>query len=657
MNRLADEQSAYLRHAADQPIHWYPWSDDPFERARRENKPVLLSSGAVWCHWCHVMAKESFYDADVAAFINEHFIAVKLDRDEQPDVDRRYQQAVAVMGGSGGWPLTVFLMPDRKPFFGGTYFPPEDVGGRRGFRSVLEGVRQFYAENRGAAEDFSRRLLDALKSPVSGAGELSPAMLADAEDAMVQQADPHDGGFGPAPKFPLSGAILFLTRRYVRSGSPEVGTVVRNTLARMALGGIHDHLQGGFHRYSVDAGWNVPHFEKMADDNAWLLRNYVEAWTVFGDPIFRITAEGIVRFVREVLAHADGGYSASQDADVTPDDEGGYFTWTARQMRDVLDDEEHELLTRCFMRQRGAMHHDPDKFVLSVARSLASVAQELGLETDRAEHLLERGQGKLLTARRKRESPLVDTARYASLNGMLITSLVLAARAFEDKELLASAKGSLERIFALRKKGDALFHAENVPAQLEDYVFLAEAALAVYEATADERCLAAAREVMAVCRARLWDADGGGFFDSENALLGLRLKPSDDMPHPAANSVAATVLIKLHRITDEEAYRTDAEAVLRACAPRAASMGLHAGAFFGALEMWYSGITLTLGVGAAGSVEAECMRRLLSLTIRHGDMPGPPVPCSPERCFEPPADDASVRAFIAAEYPGMSAGA
>lgn len=213
MNRLADEQSAYLRHAADQPIHWYPWSDEPFERARRENKPVLLSSGAVWCHWCHVMAKESFYDADVASFINEHFIAVKLDRDEQPDVDRRYQQAVAVMGGSGGWPLTVFLMPDRGPFFGGTYFPPGDREGRRGFRSILEGVRHLYAENRNAAEDFSRRLLDALKSDVRGAAELSLAMLADAEDAMVQQTDPYDGGFGPAPKFPLSGAILSRSAR------------------------------------------------------------------------------------------------------------------------------------------------------------------------------------------------------------------------------------------------------------------------------------------------------------------------------------------------------------------------------------------------------------------------------------------------------------
>ncbi|HSW64254.1 MAG TPA: thioredoxin domain-containing protein [Dissulfurispiraceae bacterium] len=657
MNRLANEQSAYLRHAADQPIHWYPWSDEPFERAGRENKPVLLSSGAVWCHWCHVMAKESFYDADVAAFINEHFIAVKLDRDEQPGIDRRYQQAVAVMGGSGGWPLTVFLMPDRKPFFGGTYFPPEDLGGRRGFRSILEGVRRLYGENRDAAGDFSRRLIDALKPEPPGAAELSPAMLADAEDAMVQQADPYDGGFGSAPKFPLPGAISFLIGRYARSGSPEVGTVVRDTLARMALGGIHDHLQGGFHRYSVDAGWNVPHFEKMADDNAWLLRNYVEAWAVFGDPIFRVTAEGIVRFVREVLAHADGGYSASQDADVTPDDEGGYFTWTARQMRSVLDVAEYELLTRCYMRQRGAMHHDPDKFVLSGSRPLASVAEELGTELSFAEAALRSGMQKLLSARLKRETPLVDTARYASLNGMLITSLVLAARAFEDMELLESAKVSLERIFALRKKGDALFHVDNVPALLDDYVFLAEASLAVYEATADEHYLAAAREVMALCRARLWDAEGGGFHDTDTALLGIRLKPSDDMPHPAANSVAAMVLLKLYRITDEEAYRSDAEAVLRAFVARAAAMGLHAGAFFYALDMWYSGITLTVGAGTAGSQAAECVRRLLFLTIRHGGMPGPPVPCSPARCFEPLADDTSVRSFIAAEYPGIATGA
>lgn len=657
MNRLSAEQSAYLRHAADQPIHWYRWSDEPFERAGRENKPVLLSSGAVWCHWCHVMAKESFYDADVAAFINEHFIAVKLDRDEQPDIDRRYQQAVAAMGGSGGWPLTVFLMPDRKPFFGGTYFPPEDLAGRRGFRSILEGVRRLYGENRNAAEDFSRRLLDALKPESAGAAGFSPAMLADAEDAMVQQADSYDGGFGAAPKFPLTGAISFLTGRYARSGSPEVGAVVRNTLTRMALGGIHDHLQGGFHRYSVDAGWNIPHFEKMADDNAWLLRNYVDAWTVFGDPIFRATAEGIIRFVLDVLAHPDGGYSASQDADVTPDDEGGYFTWTAQQMRDVLDDGEYELLTRCYMRQRGAMHHDPDKFVLSGSRPLASVAEELGMELSFAEAAMRSGMQKLLSARLKREAPLVDTARYASLNGMLITSLVLAARAFEDRELLESAKASLERILALRKKGDALFHADNVPALLEDYVFLAEASLAVYEATTDEHYLAAAREVMALCRARLWDAEGAGFHDTDTALLGIRLKPSDDMPHPAANSVAATVLLKLHRITGEEAYRSDAEAVLRAFAGRASALGLHAGAFFCALEMWYSGITLTLGTGRAGSPAMKRLRLLPSLTIRHGGMPGSVIPCSPVQCFEPLTDEASVRAFIAAEYPGIATGA
>ena len=295
MNRLVKEQSLYLRHAAGQKIEWYPWSEEAFAAARKENKPVFLSSGAAWCHWCHVMARESFEDEQTAKLLNERFICIKLDRDERPDVDRRFQQAVAAMGGGSGWPLNVFLTPEKQPFFGGTYFPPQQRQGRPGFKDVLMAVSDFYSKKKDEAESYAESVLTALKPGPIDAGDLRPEMLDHAERTILSLFDPSHGGFGSAPKFPMPGALEFLLRRFAAGGRPEAGEAARITLSRMALGGFHDQLGGGFHRYSVDEAWIIPHFEKMTDDNAGLLKNYCDGFSLFHDERFKIAAEGISR--------------------------------------------------------------------------------------------------------------------------------------------------------------------------------------------------------------------------------------------------------------------------------------------------------------------------------------------------------------------------
>ena len=409
MNRLAHEKSAYLKHAARQKIDWYPWSEEAFQRAQREDKPVFLSTGAVWCHWCHVMAEECFENDEIVQLMNRLFVNIKLDRDERPDIDRRYQQAVSAMGAGGGWPLSVFLTPDKKPFFGGTYFPPEDRQGRPGFKNVLGAVSNFYKVKREEAENYALEIMETLKPEALQPGELSESFLDDAATGMLSQADPENGGFGTAPKFPMPGALEFLIRRSFMGRSSSIGLAVRKTLESMARGGFHDQLGGGFHRYSVDASWIVPHFEKMADDNAWLLRNYCDAYSVFGDERFKEVAQGIIRFVRDVLSDPEGGFYASQDADVTPGDEGGYFTWTDEDLKRVLTDEEYRVLSLHFFHERGSLHHDPAKKVLFVVMEPGEIAEKLGMAEKAVAENIGRGKRKLLTERDARQTPFVDT--------------------------------------------------------------------------------------------------------------------------------------------------------------------------------------------------------------------------------------------------------
>lgn len=643
MNHLSNEKSPYLKHAASQKIDWYPWSDEPFLRAEREGKAVFLSSGGVWCHWCHVMAKESFENDEVAALLNELFISVKLDRDERPDIDRRYQQAVALMGGGGGWPLSVFLTPDRRPFFGGTYFPPDDRYGRPGFIKVLGSVHEFYQSRKGEAVEYGVRIMDALKAEVLEAGDLTRDSLEQAKIAMLEHFDARHGGFGASPKFPMPGALEFLLHQAATGKDSTAENAVKTTLDAMARGGFHDHLAGGFHRYSVDEAWFVPHFEKMADDNAWLLRNYIDAFALFGEERYREVAVGIIRFVREVLSDPAGGFFASQDADVTPDDEGGYFTWTDEDFKRVLTIEEYEVLSRRFFHERGALPHDQEKKVLCAAKEIREIAGTLGISEEAVATIIARGREKLLAERNVRETPFVDRTLYTSLNGMFITSFLKVYRVLGDAGLRDFALKSLDRILQERFIDGALTHTEEVPAVLDDHVYLIEALVAAHEATGDRAWLDRATAFMDQCLERFGDGEGG-FFDTEEEVLGARLKRVEDIPHPSANATAALLLIKLFHLTGREPYRSQAGKALRIFSVAVNEMSIHAGTYYCGLDAWFSMLKLTVEATPSSDL-AVAARRLTGpyTVVVYGEDKGRIVPCINETCYAPVTNNEELR--------------
>ncbi|MEK6768137.1 MAG: DUF255 domain-containing protein, partial [Gemmatimonadota bacterium] len=349
MNRLANEASAYLTSAAHQPVHWHPWSDEAFARSLAEDKPILLDIGAVWCHWCHVMDGESYEDPDLAAFLNERFVCIKVDRDERPDVDSRYQRAVQTLTGQGGWPLTALLTPDGEVFYGGTYFPPDGRYGRPGFRAVLERVLETFHQQRDQVAATAKQVRDHLGQALNEAsrGDLSPALLSQAAEKMARLFDWRYGGFGTQPKFPHPAAVEFLLARWWDTGEPWLRELAEKTLSGMARGGVYDQIGGGFHRYSVDERWVVPHFEKMSYDNSELLKAYAHAYAALGNPLYREVAEGIVGWSFEVMCDRErGGFAASQDADVGLNDDGDYFTWTEDEARTALSAEEWEIARR-----------------------------------------------------------------------------------------------------------------------------------------------------------------------------------------------------------------------------------------------------------------------------------------------------------------------
>ena len=586
------------------------------------------------------MAAESFEDEATAAVMNELFINIKLDRDERPDIDRRYQQAVAAMGGGSGWPLSVFLTPDRQAFYGGTYFPPEDRQGRPGFANVLRSVSEFYRTQKGSAEEYAARVVAALRPEALVPGDISRPQLSEAEQSMLAQVDLRHGGFGTAPKFPMPGALEFLVRRSTVSTTPEAGRAARRMLDAMADGGFHDHLGSGFHRYSVDEAWTIPHFEKMADDNAGLLRNYIDGYALFRDERFLDVARGIIRFTREVLSDPAGGFYASQDADVTPDDEGGYFTWTDQEFRRALDPDEYALLSAYLLHEAGSMHHDPARNVLFVSESLPALAARLGKQEHEVGLIVENGMKKLLDARRKRETPFIDTTLYTSLNGMMISSFFHAYNVLGEKEVGSFARMSLERILRKRLVRGTLLHAEDIPAVLDDHVNLIDALIAAYEATAETRYLKLADELMADCVKKFFDGAEGGFFDTEAEVLGMRLKRIEDVPHPSANALVIMVLLKLALLIDKDEYRRMADRSLRIFAEQALEMGVHAGSYFCSFDASFRMLELT--VEAKPDSDLARASRAFSgsqyTAIVYGEDKGRVIPCKGNVCFEPITD-------------------
>ena len=647
MNRLAQEKSAYLRHAAQQKIDWYPWSEEAFEKAQKEDKPVFLSSGALWCHWCHVMAKECFEDDEVARFLNEHFIAVKLDRDERPDIDRRYQQAVTAMGFKGGWPLSVFLTPEKKPFYGGTYFPLADSFGRPGFKTVLSSMSQFYKVKKEAVYENSRKFHDFLKQRTPRKGKQNQAYVDEAAKKMLENFDKLHGGFGSAPKFPMSGAIEFLLNRYFFKKDQVLEYALKKTLIAMASGGFHDQLGGGFHRYSMDEAWAIPHFEKMADDNAWLLRNYADAYSVFGDGFFKKVGEDIIYFTRKELSHPDGGFYASMDADVTPDDEGGYFTWTDEELRGTLTEDEYGLFALYFLHKGRTVHHDDRKFVLSVCMDVNDTAQSAGMDVEKVKEMLESTRRKLLAKREKRQKPFIDTAFYTSLNGMMISAYLKAFRAFGDGTLRDFALMSLEKILEMNVVAGRLSHCPGVNAILDDYIHIIDAIISAYEVSGGRNYLDRARGVMDACLERFWDREGGGFFDTEEEVVGMRFKGIEDVPQPSANGLAAIVLLKLAHMLNDEKYRQYTERLLDVFSSDARFMEIHGGYYFCGLDAFYH--MLKLGINA--SPDSELAKSVLSIwypysCIVYGDDTGSIIPCVRDTCYEPVDGPEQLKQFV-----------
>lgn len=651
MNRLSKENSAYLRHASDQKIDWYPWSDEAFLKAGSEDKPVFLSTGAVWCHWCHVMAKESFEDENVASILNEKFICIKLDRDERPDIDRRYQQAVSAMGSGSGWPLSVFLTPDKKPFYGGTYFPPDDSYGRTGFKKVLMAVSELYRSRRDDVNDYTLRVLSFLKEKPLAYGETDIKSIDDAVSKMINEFDPVNGGFGTSPKFPMPGAIGFLMSRYFFTRDDLLGNAVKKTLSSMASGGFYDQLGGGFHRYSVDESWIVPHFEKMTDDNAWLLRNYADAYSLFKDERFRDIAKGIINFIKEILSDPEGGFYTSQDADVSPDDEGGYFLWKEDEFRKILDDEEFKVLSIYFLNKQGAMHHDPSKMVIKLWMTLKDLPEKTGLDIGKITDIIRTGKSKLLSERQLRVMPFIDKAMYTSINGMLISSLLNAYEILHDPAIRDLAIKSLDRIMLRHYKNGELSHIEGVKALLDDYVHITEALISAYEITALRSYVSLAEEIMNVCIDRLWDSEKGGFFDSTDSLLDIRIKGIEDMPHPSSNSIAVMLLLKLYHITGDEKYKGYADLSLKCFSVKAQEMSIHSAHYFTALDASFNMLKLTMQT----LPDSELAKSAFSVfrpykSVVFEDDNGRIIPCIGNTCFEPITDHAGLENFIEIKF-------
>ena len=620
-----------------QPIQWHEWGEEAFATAQRENKPMLLDIGAVWCHWCHVMDRESYDDPGIAAIVNEHFVAVKVDRDERPDIDSRYQSAVQALSGQGGWPLTAFLMPDGKPFYGGTYFPPADGYGRPSFRRVLLSIANAYKEKNADVVEQAQMVESAIAQAESYAGKdgrISMGVVDAIQTAAFRMFDPQHGGFGQSPKFPHPSVLDLLIERYAHtreahlrssektessatSSDGALRNLIVSTLEKMARGGVYDQLAGGFHRYSVDERWVVPHFEKMCYDNSELLKNYVHAFQATGEEFFAEVARDIIRWMDEWLSDQDhGGFYASQDADISMDDDGDYFTWTLDEAKAVLSPDEAQAAALYYdINEVGEMHHNPAKNVLFVRASAEEIAKRMKLEPEGVRDLLAAAKAKLYAARRQRPTPYIDKTVYVGWNSLCISAYFAASRALGLGNARRFALRSLDRVLSNAWKhcsdsgatrellhvvaySDPAASHREVPGLLEDYASTALACLDAYEATSDLSYFNFARDICDAMIARFFDATGGGFFDSTPAaggkslgVLGTRRKPLQDSPTPAGNPLAAIALIRLHHYAGEAGYRNKAEQTLETFAGVADQFGIFAATYGIAVLHWAENAT------------------------------------------------------------------
>jgi hypothetical protein len=551
-NRLIHETSPYLQQHAHNPVDWYPWGEEAFAKAKSDDKPVFLSIGYSACHWCHVMERESFENAEIAQILNREFVSIKVDREERPDVDSIYMQAVQLMTGHGGWPMSMFLTPDGKPFFGGTYFPPDDHRGMPGFRRVLGHVAGVYRERREQVAEATAEILTAISTPVR-VGSAERPLTQEALHAVARRAaENHDtvhGGFGGAPKFPPSMTLEFLAQVSARSGDAELREVVTLTLEKMAHGGIYDQIAGGFHRYSVDAKWLVPHFEKMLYDNALLTRMYVHAWQWTKIPLFSRIVSETIGFVLREMTSPEGGFYSTLDAD-SEGVEGKFYVWKRAEVLEILGEEDGRVFCVLYdVTDRWNWEHGN---ILNIPRDPVAVAADFNLTAEQLAGIAARGKCKLYGARELRVRPARDEKILAGWNGWMLAAISEAAIAFPREDYRAAVRLSADFLLGRMMDGDRLFRSykdgtRKINGMLEDYSGVAWGLISAFEAVQDPRYLDAARRLAKQIVSRFPDRDNGGFFDTPDDHETLIARPKDlfDNATPSGNSIAIDVLLRL----------------------------------------------------------------------------------------------------------------
>ena len=569
-NRLINETSPYLLQHANNPVDWYPWGEEALERARSEDKPILLSIGYSACHWCHVMERESFENETIAGLMNDNFISIKVDREERPDLDQVYMQAVQMLTGSGGWPMTVFLTPEGKPFYGGTYFPPEDRQGMPGFPRLLTSIAEAYSTNRGEIDRVTQQLTTQMSqsNQVSqGTSILTVDILHQAYSSLATNFDYQNGGFGNAPKFPQPMTPEFLLRYYHHGYNPRALELVELTLEKMAYGGIYDQIGGGFHRYSTDAYWLVPHFEKMLYDNALLARLYLHTYLITGRALYRRVVEETLDYVLREMTDSSGGFYSAQDAD-SEGVEGKFFVWSPDEINSVMGDADGEVFAG-YYGVTGAGNFE-GKNILNIRQDPEEFAETKGLTADQLGDIINRGSKALLEVRDQRIHPMRDDKVLASWNGLMLRSFAEAAAALGRPDYLAVAIKNAEFLAGSMKSGGRLLRTyrdgqAKLLGYLEDYSFVIDGLLALYEATFDLRWLDEAVTLADSMIELFWDEGIGGFYDTGSDHETLVVRPRDvfDNAQPCGGSVASDVLLRLAVFTGNNDYSAKATVPLR----------------------------------------------------------------------------------------------
>jgi len=569
-NHLIHETSPYLLQHAHNPVDWYPWGEEAFEKAKKENKPILLSIGYSACHWCHVMEHESFENEKIAGLMNELFVNIKVDREERPDLDEIYMNAVQMLTGRGGWPMTTFLTPDGKPFYGGTYFPPEDRHGMPGFPRILAGVAQAYRERAQDVEKSVDQILAGLLR-MSESQEtqrtFSPDVIGKSAEHISRAYDSEHGGLGQAPKFPNAGVYELFLRHHYQSQSQRYLDMVIHTLTKMGEGGIYDHLGGGFHRYSVDAKWLVPHFEKMLYDNAQLVRIYSQVYCITKDTFFKqIVDETVTYLLREMLV-PEGGFYSTQDAD-SEGEEGKFFVWTLQQVNELLGEERGEIFCRIYdVSEQGNFE---EKNILHPILTVEQASKFFRRDRGEIEALIADGKRTLFLEREKRVKPFRDEKIITSWNGLMLSGLAEAIKISPQPAYVEAASRTLDFIFTKMVRDGRLFHSykdgkTKQLGYLDDYAFLALGLCDYYEATFDSGALTRAQELTETMLREFWDDAGGAFFytGKSHEQLISRTKPVFDASIPSGNATATQLLLRFYHLTGKEDYLKRAEKILR----------------------------------------------------------------------------------------------